>query len=272
MQKITLDYLYNDKKIVYNIWFSDDSHTIETVIFLGTVQIGRLPEWVAEACPPRTAIVEGAPHWHAKDDGSDILEYMRNYTEQAFKGLIGARGVSRLHVITDSQAAPGAILLFLEDKYRRYMKDLVLLQPLGLTKNIFVGNEKQRAELFKKRILMNGYHQLIPLLFDSKLRYNHSLLRRTVSFKDSKAIAQYSSGLAYDALPSLKKLYEFNPNITVICGEKDKIFPPNEVRASLKSTGVPIDVVVVSGAPHPPLATKLGMRMLNKAFEVLGIR
>ena len=261
-------YFYDNKEIPYNIWFSDDSPTVDAVVFLGTVQVGKLPQWVAEQCPPKTAVIQGAPHWHAKEDGSDIPKYMFHYTESAFKSIIGCRSVKQLSIIADSQAAPGVIRLFSLDKYRSYMKIMVLLQPLGLTATIYDDTDKHRMALFKKRILQNRYHQLSSLLLDRRLRYNHRLLNKMVNFKDTKATMQYSSGLRYNSLPDLQKLLQYSSNVKIVCGGNDRIFPASEIEANLRRNDMAIDVVSVRGVPHSPLATKQGTRLLNKAFEI----
>lgn len=264
-------YDHHNKQIEYSVWFTDNSEALDTVVFLGTVQIGKLPEWVAEACPPRTAIVQGAPHWHAKDDGSDIPEYMAGFTESVLKNIRAHYTFNSLHVIADSQAVPGVMQLFALDRYRSYLNNAVLLQPLGLTTNVFEGEDDVRIELFRKRIIKNAYHQLTSLFLDSRLRYNHHLLSKTVSFRDPKARAQYSAGLMHNALPDLKRLLLQGNNITIICGANDKIFPASEVQANLKAENITVPVLEVKDVPHSPLATKQGIKLLNSAFSVLGL-
>lgn len=153
------EYAYNDQQIPYSIWFSDRSSTIETVVFLGTVQVGKLPGWVAEKCPPKTAIIQGAPHWYAKPDGSDIPTYMFEYSVASFRALLSVRDVKPSVVIADSQAAPGTILLFGRSEHSPYMKSLALVQPLGLTEHIYRGSDQYRFGLFKQRVLKNCYYQ-----------------------------------------------------------------------------------------------------------------
>ena len=261
-------YKYNGKKISYKIWFSDDSSTIDTVIFLGTVQIDKLTQWVAESSPPRTAIIQGAPHWFAKEDGSDIPSYMFNYTKDSFDSLVADFELKGLNIIADSQAVPGVIQLFAQDNYKSYMKNLVLLQPLGLNANSFAGTDDQRIDTFKNRIIKNAYHQLTDLLLDSRLRYNYRLLSKTVSFRDPKARAQYNSGLKYDSLPDLRALMNISKDVTIVCGAKDKIFMANEIKKHLRQANLSIEVVIVKNIPHSPLATRKGLVLLNKAFTL----
>jgi hypothetical protein len=266
-------YRYDGRDIPYSVWVSDESTTINTIIFLGTVQIENLPKWVTEACPPRTAVVQGAPHWFAKEDGSDIPEYMFGYTEDAFRSIAETFRFENLSIIAESQAAPGVIQLFANKKYTPYnVKNIVLLQPLGFNVNSFCGTDTDRMDAFKKRIIKNSYHQLADLFLDSRLRYNHKLLNKTVQFNDSSTQAQYNSGLKWDSLPDARKLILMNQNVTIVCGEKDKIFMPSEIKGNLEKANIPIRVVMMKGIPHSPIATRKGLVLLEKAFALIGTK
>ncbi len=262
-------YSYNGKKIPFTVWLTEDSGALDTVVFLGTVQVGKLAEWVARDCPPRTAIVQGAPQWFAKEDGSDTAEFMYGFTESAFKSLQANYSFKSLHVIAESQAVPGVVLLFNMTEYKHCLKSAVLLQPLGFTANIFAGTDEQRLALFKKRIIKNAYHQLTGLLLDSRLRHNHRQLTKLTSFRDPQVKAQYNSGLKHDSLPELKQLLSHNSHVTIICGSNDKIFPPHEIKASLKLYGLKVPLLTVVGVPHSPPATKQGNKLMAKAFSLL---
>lgn len=262
-------YDYLDKHIPYTIWFTHDSRAINTAIFLGSVQVGKLPEWVAEACPPKTAIVQGAPHWYASEDGSDIPDFMFGFTQSAFDQIMSTCAVDTVHVVADSQAVPGVIKLFTLDGYRKHFGGAVFIQPLGLTARIFRGSDERRMKLFKKRVVRNGYHQLISLLLDNRLRYNHRQISKIANFKDPIAAAQYNSGLKYDALPDIQRLAQVNDRIFIICGSDDKIFPANEIRESFRQQGIELPVHKVKRTPHCPLATKKGRKLLRLAFELL---
>jgi hypothetical protein len=120
-------YPYRRKLIPYSAWSSGTSGRIETVIFLGTVQIEQLAVWVAESCPPHTLVVQGAPHWYAKPDGSDIPEFMFGFTKSAFDTLLKHFSIRLVRVVVESQAVPGIVGLFLLDEYTRYLGKLVLV-------------------------------------------------------------------------------------------------------------------------------------------------
>lgn len=269
MQSQEFNYNYDGQMIPCRVWYSDYSDEVERIIFLGSVQIGMLPKWVAEQSPPKTAVIQGAPHWHAKHDGSDIPEYMSEYSVTAFRALLRARTVKPSLIIAESQAAPGVIMLFARSEYSSYMKSMALIQPLGLTEPIFRGSDRERIELFRYKIIQNGYYQLASILTDTRLRYNYRMLTKHTSLKDPKSAAQYNSGLKNDSLPVLKELLKINRNVTIVCGGRDKIFPETEITNNLKDHGIDIEVVKVENVPHSPLASKQGIKLLEKAFDLL---
>lgn len=269
MTKKDYIYSYGEQEIPYTIWFTDDSAQVETIIFLGTVQINKIPAWVAENAPPRTAVVQGAPHWHAKPDGSDIPQYMFEFAESAFREIISNNQAGELNIIADSQAVPCVLQLFAIKEYEKYLKQLILLQPLGLNRNSFIGDSDQIIKIFKNRIVKNAYHQLTSLLLDGKLRYNHRLLTKTVSFRDPVAWAQYSVGLQHDSITELRLLHDKGYPVTIICGDKDRIFPHDEIRRNLSAANVDVDIRLVKGVPHSPLATAKGSRLLDEAYEAI---
>jgi len=244
-KKIDFTYKYNGQSIDYSIWSTAVTSEVETVVFLGTVQIGNAASWVAEDCPPNTIVVQGAPHWFAKDDGSDIPDFMFDFTKDAFINILGIFHIRNVHVIAESQAVPGVVRLFALDKYRAFLRDIVLLQPIGLNQQAFSGDEKSRIHTFKRRIAHNAQHQLLSLLSDSRLRYSHRIFMKEVDFRDAKSRAQYDSGLLYNAVPDITKLYETNQRIAIVCGADDKIFPPSEIRDTLEQHRLDIQLHIV---------------------------
>lgn len=266
-RKKVLEYFYAGKTISYSIWHTGLSGRVDTVVFLGTVQIGKLPEWAAEYCPPGTVIVQGAPHWHAKDDGSDMPAYMFDFTRSVFQAVIDTFQIHTVDIIADSQAAPAVLQLFCQKPFAHHLHKLALLQPLGFNQSSFVGSDLDSITEFKRRILKNAYRQVPALLTDKRLRHNHRLLSKKVRFNDEKARAQYGSGLAHDATPHLEKLLRISPDVRIVCGENDAIFPAGELRTTLQDRGIDVGVTVVKGVPHSPLGTIYGRRLLNAAFD-----
>jgi len=257
---------YDSGSVPYSVWLSSASSPITTVVFLGTVQIGKLPAWIARHCPEGVAVVQGAPHWIAKEDGSDLSDFMRTFTEHAFKNVLNLDHENKMHVIVDSQATPNVLELLSQDDYIDTLESLVLVQPLGLNPQAF---KKDRVATFKKRVTKNLRHQLPFLVIDRKLLYNHRQILRMVGFANAKTNAQYNVGLMTDGARHLKKLCTSHIPITIICGRKDEIFPPHEIRANLLKNRLDIPVIVVKDAPHSPLPTKQGMRLFDRALAAL---
>lgn len=269
LRKLSFNYDYSEQGIPYDVWVNDKNGHIDAIVFLGTVQIGKLARWVAEECPPNTAVVQGAPHWHAKKDGSDIPEYMFGYTKSVFDALAKTFNIQSVNVIADSQAAPGVLQLFAESGYQKFIKKLVLTQPLGLNPSIFRGDDTVRFGTFKRRIIKNAHYQIIPLLLDGKLRYNHHQIIKIVDYHDPVTKAQYNSGLKHDSSADLEILSRLDFETTIVCGSHDKIFPASEIAENLKSHDINIDVREVKGVPHSPLPTRLGKKLLDEAFRIL---
>lgn len=270
LEQTTYTYRYNNTNISYTIWATKgEGNIVETVIFLGTIQIDNLVKWVAESCPPGTIVVQGVPHWLAQSDGSDIPEYMFHFTKCVLDALLKDFSLTRAHIIAESQAVPGILKLFTWKRYTHYAKKITLLQPLGLNTAAYQGAEELRIKVFRRRIIANLLHQFPTLMFDRRLRYNHRLANKMVgiALRNPKARAQYSSGLSYDAMSHLRHLASLHKDVVIICGANDKIFPAAEIRAALIENKITIPVHAIKGAPHSPLATRYGRRLLTAALN-----
>ncbi len=258
-------YRFDGLKVPYSIWLNCEPAHVTTVLFLGTVQIGKIPGWIAASCPPGTAVVQGAPHWHApKEDGSDIPDFMFGFTETAFTAVTHhAKSVT--HIIADSQAAPGVMRLLAQHRYG--VNQLTLLQPLGLNAATYSGTYEAQLVVFKARIRHNTKHQLGAALLDRRLRYNHSQMLRHLNFKSAKTWAQYSAGLLYDSTNDLKKVVSQNVHVVIICGANDGLFPPDEIKQSLKAADIAVPITIIPRLPHSPLIAKAGAHILARAFR-----
>lgn len=266
VQKSNFIYTYRHSQVHYSIWANLVNGSVQTIVFLGVAQIERLAQWVAESCPPGTLVVQGAPHWHASNDGSDLHTYMEGFVTNVFDILLEQFHIDEVHIVAESQAVPGVIKILLLKKYNSHLKKLTLLQPLGLNKRAFTESTGESAKTLQKRIVANMRYQLIPMLTDGRLRYNHRLLHRVTGIHTKKARAQYNVGLTYDATDDLLQLYAITKNIIIICGEKDKLFSPHEIKNNLANHKIAVRVHVVKNVPHSPLATKHGQKLLHEAF------
>lgn len=267
-KRYTHTYTFDKKVVHYDTWQSGEISQVEIVLFLGNLQIGKIPKWIVEECPKNTLVVQGAPHWLAKDDGSDIPDFMYNFTKHNLDNISGALN-HKVVVIADSQAAPAVINLLSSKTYSNLASKVVLIQPLGLNSSSFGGDTEHRIKLFKTRILRNLLYQLTPLISDSRLLYNHRQLYQIVNSNKVKSNAQYNAGLAYNVTNDLKNLFKANKNLVIVCGEKDKLFPPSEIKSELKKLQLEAPIIIVPNVPHSPLATKFGVKLLNKALEQL---
>jgi hypothetical protein len=270
LEKHDFTYQYAGQDIPYTTWLTGDKQHVENIVFLGTVQIGRLPGWIAQSCPKNTAIIPGALHWLAEADGSDIPEFMYQYTKHAFLSAIAAVPADRqVDIIVDSQAAPSALSLLARKKYASRVRSIVLAQPLGLNASSMGGTAAERLVVFKKRVLQNLRYQVPSLLSDPRLIYNHRLMLKTVGFDNDKSNAQYGAGLAYDATDDLRGTLVAGVRAVVVCGQNDMMFPAGEIRKTLAARNLAVEVRVVPGVPHSPLATRHGRKLLRHAFEAL---
>jgi len=269
VQKHTFSYTYDGQTISFDVWSSNTTTHVDTVIFLGTVQIGKLPAWIAEVSPEKTVVVQGLPHWLAKADGSDLLTFTEQFTEVAFKSVLDTYHTTQVTLIAESQAAPCVTGLAASEEYAPKVKGLILLQPLGLNASSFTGAPAERIKAFKKRIARNFRYQLSSILLDKRLRHNHLQMYKTVGYDNARFSDQYNTGLLSDAVPDLKRVYKQHKLLAVICGANDMLFPIAEIKDTLKKAGIDAPVVAIPKVPHSPLATRLGNRLLQAAFTYL---
>ena len=268
LEQYDFGYQYDRQDIRYTTWFTGSREQLQTIVFLGTVQIGKLPGWIAKSCPENTAVIPGALHWLAKADGSDIPEFMYAYTEHAFLAAVAAIPEGKpVNIIADSQAAPSVLGLLAKPTYAKRIRTIVLAQPLGLNTSYLGSTPAQRLQSFKKRVLQNLRYQVPSLLSDPRLIYNHRLMLKTVGFDNDKSNAQYGAGLAYDATSHLHDVLKAGIKVIVVCGQNDIMFPASEIRAALAAKKIDIAVKVVPGVPHSPLATRHGRKLLQSCFE-----
>lgn len=258
-------YTYNARRVDYSIWLSKNTVDIKTILFLGSVQIGKLPVWIAEACPPGTIVVQGAPHWLAAEDGSDISTFMHRFAKEVFGHIESLYTITDSAIIAESQAAP-CVLRHLAT-HNLKVSNIVLLQPLGFNSTTYNLPLHDRVRLFRLRVNKNFHYQLRTLLLDRRLVHNHVQMIQTVGLSNPKSNAQYGMGLTYNATTDAKKLHAANTPIVIICGEIDQLFPPHEIKATLQKNQLKIPVIVIPRVPHSPLAAKQGLKLLAAAFN-----
>lgn len=266
VRELIFHFPHDRHSIPYSIWLSGSLATpIHTVVFLGTVQVGKLPAWLAQHCPPGVAVAQGAPHWMAKADGSDLTEFMQQFTESVFKSILGMEHMKKLHIIVDSQATPNVLELLAQDIYIGFVTSLVLIQPLALNSKAFIVGP---VETLKLRVRKNLRHQLPFIAIDKRLAYNHRQILQRVGYNNARADAQYAVGLNRNGIDDLRILHQAHVPITIISGEKDELFPPREIRESLHDNKLDIPLLIIKATPHSPLPSKQGMRLFRRALDI----
>ncbi|MFZ1801988.1 MAG: hypothetical protein WAU03_03690 [Candidatus Saccharimonas aalborgensis] len=262
---IEVDFSYYQQIIPVMIYCSAGTKTVTTWLFLGTAQVGRLAQWVAQSCPPGVAVIPGAPHWFANEDGSDIPEFIVRYTATMVDELTRRYG-QPASIIAESQAA-GGVAVYLQ-KVRDSVGQLILLQPLGLTTHEYTRSFAPYSEL-QHRVNHNFLHQIPSLFTDFRLLFNHAFLIRTIKPGTGKARAQYEAGLVCSILPSVKELFLDGTSIHIVSGEYDSLFPPDKIGSNLDAAGMRnIPIYIVPKTPHSPLSTRAGRRLLERAFMI----
>lgn len=268
MRKEIFHFHYRGSEIEYAIWFTSPDKPVERIVFLGTVQVGKIAEWVARESPEATAIIQGAPHWFAKDDGSDVRDFVHDFSENALDNILLTHEASLLRIIGDSQSAAFTLKIATNKKYFNLVDTVVLLQPLGFNIQPYDTSPSKRMKTFRRRFMKNAIYHLVHVPTDARLRHSHRQVYELVSADSKKADAQYAAGLAYDALDDLEQAHKMGLKVSIICGSLDKLFPPKEIRHNLQARGLPIEVIEVPRVPHSSLPTKQGLKLLHAAFEL----
>lgn len=259
-------YTYKQKEIEYTIWHTLRSSDVLTILFLGVAQIEKLPKWVAEHCPNDVIVVQGAPLWNAAEDGADTVEFMFAYIKNVFEYICQTQDFESINIITESQAAPGTAWLFSQEKYNRRVKRITLVQPLGFTQKEYGTSVDDATKVLARRARHNMGYQLKAFLFEPKQRYNHHIVSKHLNFKQAASKAQFGSGLLHDATADFRQLARVYPDIVIVCGENDKLFPPSELSQSLQRHRIPMRLKIVPRVSHATFVSRDGLRLLQEAL------
>lgn len=163
--KHKMNFIYEDQEIPTAIYSQGSLKNVRTILYLGTLQVSYLPKIIASYCPVGTAVVQGAPHWRANENGETIPDFMWQFTQQAYDFIKGNRSTATpLNIIAESQAAPGVLRLTANSGDE--IKAVVLLQPLGLNSQSFGTTPNERYKAFTRRIQKNSRLQLRNLFTD----------------------------------------------------------------------------------------------------------
>lgn len=275
LQRHASSFRYGPKEIPFYFWSHTSSEitAIDTVIFLGSGQFGRIAKWVAGNAPAGTAIVEGLPHKEADRSARDLKEFARDYTVAAFEAVLKAFRISTANIVAESQAAPGAIWAAL-DRIDR-VNNVVLIAPLGLTAHILGNTPKERLKELKKRAFLSAMQPAQSPLYDPRNFYLSSLMLHVVLYDTRWKVSgqKYAAGASHDLREDCRKLadklHDKDHNLTLILGERDKIFPPREIATSMKEAGVKHDATIMPKTSHASLAIRDGKLILGQAIQAV---
>jgi len=260
---------YSNKKIYYHYWSHIDNSKPDTIIFLGTFQIGKIPKWVTKAAPPGVVVVQGLPHWESHPSAQDLKDFSINYSETALKSILSTYKISSVNIIAQSQAVPGAIVAALNNFSS--INNISLMAPLGFTSQIFGKTMKERINKLRLRSLYTLFQLSQSPFYDLRNAYICLMLLKAV-LSESKIGAsdkKYATGLSYDMLEKTRlladKLWKKGKLLTIFLGEKDKIFPPIEIIESLKTIDTKhIKTVIIPNLSHSSLAIRGSSKILNQ--------
>jgi pimeloyl-ACP methyl ester carboxylesterase len=230
---------YKEQVISYRYWvhtYAND--TIDTVLFLGTGQTGKIPAWVATLAPAGVAVIEGMPHWKAHPSGNDLKDFSEAYTLNALNVLLHEFTLQNVHLIAVSQAVPGTVWAAVKVPER--IKNIGLVIPLGFTADVFGNSDTGRVRELKKRAIRSLLHVKRFPLFSIRNFYAFSVLlqARFAETERGASDRKYAEGLSHDITETCHQIIEQQharqTHLTVFLGETDPIFPPEEVKTALR--------------------------------------
>ena len=265
---------YNGRPIRFQFWSRlEPNQTPDTIIFLGTLQTGRIAKWATQKTPAGTIVVEGARHWNAHPNADDLYDFMYGYTLAAFQAVSHEFSLASAHIVAQSQAAPGAVLL--GKNYGGNINNIVLLAPLGFAATIFGSTPRQRVSILLRRIGRTLLQpSQLPIYDPRNLYIGLIILRGILRESNLKASPRkYAKGLAYDMREDCRVLVERqtkNGNtVTILLGSQDKLFTTSEIPLIIKEAGIQnLKIHILPGVSHLSLAVRKGKKVLHSAVAV----
>lgn len=270
LEKHTAIFNYQEQAITFRYWTHTSSlFQIDTVIFLGTGQMGKIPKWVATLAPPGVAVIEGLPHWKADPSGRDLKRFSEAYTLSAFKTVLANHRLDAAHVIGVSQAAPG--VLWMAVTLPALIRNVSLVEPLGLTKRVFGTTDTARLRTLKKRALRSMLQFRQSPFYSPRNLYALLLLLRVRLLETERGASdrKYAEGLSHDMLEEcrqiLKQQLSKHARFLMFLGGKDVIFPYSEVNAALDEAGLKhIKVIILPKTAHTSFTARQDKAALRR--------
>jgi hypothetical protein len=274
VQKFTGAFFYKKKQIKFHFWKKGNSISPDTIIFLGTAQVGKIPKWVAQSSPDGVVIVEGIHHWEADPSGQDLKDFTINYTKSAFNAIFDIFKIQKINVVASSQGVPGVIWVSKQIVHK--VRNIGLIGPLGYTPAVFGNSSNSRIKKLRMRALKSFLQFSQTVFHDPRNIYiNFILLKALLLEKEWKAAdRKYAAGLTSDLIEDTRliaeKLSHRGNSFTIFLGEKDKVFPPEEVLSSLKKSGIKhIHTVIFPDMSHSSLAIRGNRKYLIEIINMV---
>jgi pimeloyl-ACP methyl ester carboxylesterase len=266
---------YKEDTIHYVFWsYVTTSQKPDTVILLGAGQTGVISQMVAKRAGSSVVVVSGVPHWHANPDTKDVENFTMVYFENVYRQVLATFSLPAMHVLAESQAAPVAILL--AGKLKIEIKNVALIRPLGFSVKNFGDTAVARLKTFRKRIRRTLLQFPQSFLYDPRnITVTLVMIRAMLREPSLSSLhTKYGIGISYDSLHDFelaaKVRHDTGHTMSIILGEKDKLFPPKEVIPLLQNLHIPyVHVVVLPSVSHSPLATRAGVPVLKTALETV---
>lgn len=272
--KYTGTFTFAKKNITFNFWSVPADTPPDTVVFLGAGQVGNIPRWVAQASSEGVVAVDGLPHWEAHPSGEDTAAFTAAYVQTAFEQVLKTFGVPKMHLMAESQAAPGVVVLArnMPDK----VGNLALIRPLGFSAQALGESDKIRMRTFRRRFLKSALQFSQSLLHDVR-NASIALTMVRVTLREPSLASfnkKYAIGVSYDLLEDCWEVAKVqrhkHGSFTLILGERDKLFPPKEIFAALAAAGIEgITIQVVPRVGHASLAVKASRTTLQQAVRAV---
>lgn len=242
----------------------------DTVLFLGAGQVGSISRWVSQAAGPGVVVVDGLPHWEAHHTGKDTADFSRAYVAAAFNIVLKTFDLRAMHLIAESQASPASILLACAAPAK--VRSIALIRPLGFTVRAFGESEQERLNKFRRRAFRTSLQLSQSLLHDPRNAAVNLIMLRAMLREPNLASfnKKYSIGVSYDLLEDFRHAAKLQQkkscDITLLLGEKDKMFPPGEVLSALKAAGIDgVNIEILPRIGHSSLAVRASKGILQQA-------
>jgi pimeloyl-ACP methyl ester carboxylesterase len=272
IRKHTATLIWKSKTILFHFWAHlDAGQTPDTILFLGTGQIAKIPKWVAESAQPGVVVVEGLPHWHSDPSGQDLKEYSHAFTIRAYEAVQEIFNIDKPNLIGGSQSTPSTI--WLANQLADAINNVALVFPMGINTRNFGEDNQERFSELKRRALRTARQREQSSFKDTRNLYITNLLLLIVlrGLRDGSTVNKYTVGISEDMTNEFRQLVDSQRirehSITLFLGTKDELFPPEEIEYALQVAGIEVDMEIVHGATHSSLALKGNVPLVQRVIK-----